>query len=93
VAQAAIPNGLENRMSFEAYDFFTTQKRKADVRIFRLILHDWSDADAIRILRNQFPLLEPGDRIILNEFTVEAQLREKQWRINISGKRAYHESI
>ncbi len=58
-------------MSFEAYDFFTVQQRKADVRIFRVILHDWPDADAIRILRNQIPSLEPGNRIILNEAVVE----------------------
>jgi hypothetical protein len=71
VSQATVPEGLEDRMSFEAYDFFTPQKRKADVRIFRVILHDWPDADAIQILRNQIPVLEPGNLIILNE-SIEA---------------------
>ncbi|RDW73635.1 hypothetical protein BP5796_07077 [Coleophoma crateriformis] len=71
VSQAKVPDGLQDRMSFEAYDFFTTQPRKADVHIFRVILHDWPDADVIRILRNQIPVLEPGHRIILNEVVVE----------------------
>lgn len=85
VDQVSVPEGLEDRMSFEAYDFFTEQQRKADVRIFRVILHDWPDADAIKILRNQIPSLEPGDQIILNEQVVEAVtegklFQDQMWR-------------
>jgi len=57
--------------------FFTVQQRKADVHIFRVILHDWPDADVIRILRNQIPVLEPGNRILLNEAIVEGPLDAK----------------
>lgn len=71
VDQASVPEELQDRMSFEAYDFFTPQQRKADVRIFRVILHDWPDADAIKILQNQIPSLEAGNRIILHEQVVE----------------------
>lgn len=71
VDQATVPDELQDRMSFEAYDFFTEQKRQADVRIFRVILHDWPDADVVKILRNQIPSLEPGNHIILHEQVVE----------------------
>jgi hypothetical protein len=67
-------------MSFEGHDFFTSQDRKADVRIFRVILHDWPDADAIRILRNQIPVLEVGDRIILNEGVMEGVIEDKAFQ-------------
>lgn len=71
VNQATVPIELQDRMSFEAYDFFTTQQRKADVRIFRVILHDWPDADVVKILRNQIPSLEPGNRIVLHEQVID----------------------
>uniref|UniRef100_A0A8H7K6L9 O-methyltransferase C-terminal domain-containing protein n=1 Tax=Bionectria ochroleuca TaxID=29856 RepID=A0A8H7K6L9_BIOOC len=80
VDRAIVPKGLEDRMSFEGYDFFTSQERKADVRIFRVILHDWPDADAIRILRNQISVLEVGDWIIFNEGVMEGVIEDKAFQ-------------
>ncbi|KAJ4361264.1 hypothetical protein N0V95_002033 [Ascochyta clinopodiicola] len=66
-AVAAASTETAARTSFEEYDFFTPQKTTADIYIFRHILHDWSDADTVRILRNLVPALQPGARVLISE--------------------------
>jgi trans-aconitate methyltransferase len=65
----ALPQQLESRISFMAHDFFTEQPIKgADVYFFRMVLHDWSDGDAVRILKGLVPALKPGAHVLLNEW-------------------------
>lgn len=65
----ALPQHLESRINFMACDFFTEQPiKEADVYFFRMILHDWSDEEAIRILKGLVPALKPGSHILLNEW-------------------------
>ncbi|KIA75983.1 O-methyltransferase [Aspergillus ustus] len=56
----------------QAHDFFTPQPiQHARAYSLHSILHDWSDADGVRILRNLVPALKRGySRVLLNEIVV-----------------------
>ncbi|KAK7182251.1 hypothetical protein DPSP01_006969 [Paraphaeosphaeria sporulosa] len=70
-AQSSAPADLGDRVEFMAHDFLTDQPIKdADVYLMRWILHDWSDAYSIRILRALIPALRKGARIVLHEYIV-----------------------
>jgi 6-hydroxytryprostatin B O-methyltransferase len=58
---------LQTRIEFDEYDFFTPQPVRADMYIFRHILHDWNDTDSVRILSSLLPALEPGARVLISE--------------------------
>ena len=59
----------EGRVQYMAHDFFAEQPVKgADVYFFRMVFHDWSDHDSVRILRALIPALKPGAHIVLNEW-------------------------
>ncbi|KAH8879499.1 S-adenosyl-L-methionine-dependent methyltransferase [Thozetella sp. PMI_491] len=62
-----LPAGLQDRVTFMAHDFFTTQPVTADVYYFRSIFHNWADKYCIKILQNLVPALRPGARIIIHE--------------------------
>ncbi|KAH9909710.1 putative O-methyltransferase [Xylariomycetidae sp. FL2044] len=58
----------EDRVRYQAYDFFTTQPlAAADVYLFRWVFHNWPDHYVVRILRAQVPALRKGSRILVNE--------------------------
>lgn len=55
-------------IDFQEHDFFTPQPIKgAKYYYLRHILHDWTDEDSIRILRNLVPALTTESRIIIDE--------------------------
>jgi 6-hydroxytryprostatin B O-methyltransferase len=60
---------LAHRISFEVHDFFTPMPAAAggDIFLFQWILHDWNDADAVRILKALVPGLKPGARVLIAE--------------------------
>ena len=63
---AVVPDDLKPRVTFQVHDFFTPQPVKdADVYFFRLILHDWPDKYAIKILQNTVPAMKNGARVIV----------------------------
>lgn len=70
------PEDLKNRFVFKAHDFFQTQPEhdvsmgRSIVYFARFILHDWSDAHAVRILQSLATALRTQDRILLNEVVV-----------------------
>ncbi|KAI0386266.1 sterigmatocystin 8-O-methyltransferase [Hypomontagnella monticulosa] len=68
VFEANLPEDVKDRVSFIAHDFFQPQPVQADVYIFKMILHDWPDHEAARILRALIPSLKPGARVILVEY-------------------------
>lgn len=57
------------RITFVEHDFFTPMPADAasDVYLLQWILHDWNDADAVRILTNLVPGLRPGARVLVAE--------------------------
>lgn len=66
-----IPDELKGQVTFMAHDFFTPQPvRNADVYFFRWILHDWSDENALKILRALIPALKHDARIVIHEYVL-----------------------
>lgn len=62
---------LASRVEFHAHDFFAEQPvTGADVYFLRMILHDWGDKYAVRILRSLIPALKKGARVVVNEHVV-----------------------
>lgn len=47
---------------------FNPQPVEADVYLLKLILHDWPDEEAIKVLRALIPALKPGSRVIFIEY-------------------------
>jgi hypothetical protein len=70
-ANATIPKDLSNRIRFMPHDFFKAQPvLEAKVYMYRQILHDWPDKEAIEILRALVPALDNGDALLLVEAVV-----------------------
>ncbi|KAI2630706.1 sterigmatocystin 8-O-methyltransferase [Hypoxylon sp. NC1633] len=68
VFEANLPEDVKERVLFVEHDFFQPQPVPADIYIFKMILHDWPDHEAARILRALIPALKPGARVILFEY-------------------------
>jgi 6-hydroxytryprostatin B O-methyltransferase len=62
-----IPAELKNRISFQVQDFFLPQAFDTGAKAFflREIIHDWSDEEASRILKQLVPELEKGAKIFV----------------------------
>ncbi|KAJ5377602.1 O-methyltransferase-domain-containing protein [Penicillium cataractarum] len=57
-------------VSFMTHDFFQPQLLQADMFLFRLIIHDWSDEDAQRIIAATIPGLRKGARLAIMDTIV-----------------------
>jgi predicted O-methyltransferase YrrM len=84
-AAEALPADVKDRIEFQKHDFFTEQTVQADVYLFRYIFHDWSDSNAIRILKALVPALRQGARIVINDYVLPepgtmSLLRERVFR-------------
>ncbi|KAI0844633.1 putative O-methyltransferase [Daldinia vernicosa] len=67
-----LPSTLMSRVIFEAHDFFEPQPRRdVDAFYLRWILHNWSDKNAIRILKALVPGMKHGTRVIINEYVLK----------------------
>ena len=72
--EAQLPPGLKERVSFMAHDFWNEQPVKnGDIYYFRWIFHDWSDAYAVKILRQLVPALKAGSRVLINDICIPPQ--------------------
>ncbi|ETI28470.1 hypothetical protein G647_00919 [Cladophialophora carrionii CBS 160.54] len=69
-ATAQDPNFPHDSISFQAHSFLETQPVVADVYLFRMVFHNWSDAGARRILQALRPALRPGARVICIEYVM-----------------------
>ncbi len=65
-AAAAKARGLADRTEAIGGDFFKSVP-KGDLYLLRFILHDWEDADAIRILESCRRAMNPGARLVVIE--------------------------
>jgi hypothetical protein len=68
-AEAAQAEGLDRRFTAVGGDFFESVPR-ADLYVLKYILHDWEDADCVRILRNCRAQLTNGGRIAVVDHLV-----------------------
>ena len=62
--------GLGDRCEAVGGSFFEAVPDGADAILLRHIIHDWSDADAVRILGNCARALAPGGRVLVVEMLV-----------------------
>lgn len=62
-----VEEGVKKRIRFMTQDILQEQTMGGDVFLLRLVLHDWSDAYALRILRNLRPVLREGNKIVVND--------------------------
>jgi ubiquinone/menaquinone biosynthesis C-methylase UbiE len=66
-------DGVADRCEFAAGDFFDAVPAAADAYLLSRVIHDWDDADAVRILRTCRAAMPSGARLLL----VEAVLPER----------------
>ena len=57
--------GISDRAEFVTGDFFESVPPGFDLHLITAVLHDWSDDDCVRILRNCAAALAPAGRIIV----------------------------
>ncbi|MFI1913586.1 methyltransferase [Nocardia sp. NPDC020380] len=57
--------GLADRLTIETGSFFETAPKGGDAYLLKHIIHDWSDADAERILRTVREAMDPAARLLL----------------------------
>ena len=62
--------GLGDRLITQGGDFFDAVPDGADTYLLSMVLHDWSDADATRLLANIRDVAAPGARIIAFELVM-----------------------
>ncbi|KAI1153171.1 sterigmatocystin 8-O-methyltransferase [Nemania diffusa] len=63
----SLPGKIRSRIAFQGHDFTQPQPVKdADIYLLRMILHDWPDNEAIKILNNIIPAMEKrGSRLLI----------------------------
>ena len=70
-ATESLPADLLSRVTFQAHDFTHPQPvRGADAYLLRMILHDWPDGEATKILRNIIAAMDKADSRLLIMDTV-----------------------
>ena len=85
---AELPAEISKRVEPQEHNFFAAQPVKgADVYLLRMILHDWKDPDAVKILKQLVDAAKPDSRILTMDMvlptpgsastTLEAALRQK----------------
>lgn len=62
--------GLEDRCSCVGGDFFVSVPAGADAYLLGSVIHNWSDEDAVRILRNIRDVIADDGRVLLVELVV-----------------------
>jgi hypothetical protein len=62
--------GLEERCSVIEGNFFESIPAGADAYLMRHIIHDWTDEQAVKILRNCRKVVPANGKVLLVEFTV-----------------------
>jgi demethylsterigmatocystin 6-O-methyltransferase len=74
----AKPTGIE----FEEYDFFTPQTiQGAKFYYLRHIMHDWPDADCIRILKSIVPAMGPDSLILIDDVVLPET--KVPWQVSV----------
>lgn len=68
VFEADVPDDLKSRVSFVAHDLHQPQTVQADIYMLKMILHDYPEPEAAKILRALVPALKPGNRVVLIEY-------------------------
>jgi hypothetical protein len=68
-AKSCPQNDIAARVNFMAHNFFDPQPIKdADVYLFRLVFHNWSDRYCVEILRALVPALKPSACVLVQDY-------------------------
>jgi hypothetical protein len=67
-----IKKGFADRCDVEAGDFFKEVPKDADAYLMKMILHDWNDEQAIRILSNCSKAMKPDSKLLVIEVVIPA---------------------
>ncbi|HEX4388919.1 MAG TPA: methyltransferase [Steroidobacteraceae bacterium] len=70
------------RFTIGAGDFFDTVPRGGDYYILSSILHDWSDAQALAILRNCRRAMSPGAKLLVTERVIDPRAEGSDTRLS-----------
>ena len=62
---------LLSRCSLTTGDFFTSVPKGGDIYVLKRILHDWSDDDAIRILKTVKASMAPASRLLVIDAVIK----------------------
>ena len=62
--------GLDDRMTAQSGDFFEAVPEGADAYLLSMVLHDWNDADAHRLLTSIRQAAVPGSRVLAFELVM-----------------------
>lgn len=63
-------NNLQNRCSAVAGNFFEAVPPGMDAYLLKFILHDWNDADCIKILQNCSSAMQPGAKVLIMDAVI-----------------------
>jgi SAM-dependent methyltransferase len=63
-------SGLGDRSQVVTGDFFQAVPPDGDIYLLSAILHNWNDAEAVRLLRNIRQVIAPGGKILIVELVV-----------------------
>ncbi|MFG2339456.1 methyltransferase [Streptomyces yangpuensis] len=66
-AKTLAQHGLEDRCSLVAGDFFRSVPQGSDAYLLKSVLHDWTDAQVVTILRHCRRALPPGGTVLIVE--------------------------
>lgn len=67
--------GVTDRCKVIGGDFFAAVPASADLYVLKFILHDWPDADCVRILNNCRQAMAAGGRVLIVEHVVPEEGR------------------
>jgi hypothetical protein len=62
--------GVADRCQQVSGDFFAELPANGDAYLLKSIVHDWNDADSIRILKNVRRAIQPDGKLLLVEFVI-----------------------
>ncbi|KAI1443858.1 S-adenosyl-L-methionine-dependent methyltransferase [Annulohypoxylon stygium] len=80
-AEKEVPPELHNRVVFMEHNLFRPQPvHGADVYYIRWVLHNWSDENALNLLRALTPVLKTGSRVVINETCMPEPRKIPLWR-------------
>jgi O-methyltransferase domain len=65
--------GLESRIDVRSGNFFESIPSGADAYLLKQILHDWSDEDCLRILKNIYAAAEPNTKLLVVDAVIGAR--------------------
>jgi hypothetical protein len=80
----AAKNGVGDRVSFAAIDFFTGPLPKADVIMMGHILHDWDIAQKRQLVRKAYDALPSGGAFIVYDSIIDDERRQNAFGLLMS---------